>query len=141
MGCRVEPHTLLTVFTVIGVVGGTITGLIIKSVQDKPWTPREVMYLQFPGDVFLRMLKALIVPLLTSSIISAVGSLDLSLSKKIAMRSILFYATTTVCAVTLGIILVLTIRPGVGSTASKQAMGKDDYRPVITTDTLMDLIR
>lgn len=44
------------------------------------------MYIQYPGDLFLRMLKCLIVPLIVSSITSAIGALDLSLSKKIAFR-------------------------------------------------------
>ena len=46
------------------------------------------MYIQYPGDLFLRMLKCLIVPLIVSSITSAIGALDLSLSKKIAFRSV-----------------------------------------------------
>ncbi|KOB73383.1 Amino acid transporter [Operophtera brumata] len=46
------------------------------------WSRRDVMYFQYPGELFLRMLKCLIVPLLFSSIVSAIGSLDLSLSGK-----------------------------------------------------------
>jgi Na+/H+-dicarboxylate symporter len=65
--------------------GGTIFGLILKN-SGNEWTKREVMYIQYPGDLFLRMLKCLIVPLLVSSITSAIGALDLSLSKKIALR-------------------------------------------------------
>lgn len=102
-------ENLLTVITIIGVVGmkwdfifhskislnnifildqstgGTIFGLVLKN-QEKQWTEREIMYIQYPGDLFLRMLKCLIVPLLVSSITSAIGALDLSLSKKIALR-------------------------------------------------------
>lgn len=136
-------RNLLTMLTIAGVVGGTITGCIIRSTQNQ-WSAREVMYLQFPGDMFLRMLKALIIPLLTSSIISAIGALDLSLSRKIAARSIAYYATTTVCAVILGIILVVTVRPGVNAAAnlrdSNTTTAKYD-RDVLTVDTLLDLIR
>uniref|UniRef100_A0A336L348 Amino acid transporter n=1 Tax=Culicoides sonorensis TaxID=179676 RepID=A0A336L348_CULSO len=100
----------LTFFTILGVLGGCALGLGLKTLGH--WTPRERMYLNFPGDIFLRMLKCLIVPLLVSSITSAIGALDLSLSKKIAIRSIVYYFVTTVCAVVLGIILVNIIRPG-----------------------------
>lgn len=65
--------------------GGTIFGLILKN-SGTQWTEREIMYIQYPGDLFLRMLKCLIVPLIVSSITSAIGALDLSLSKKIAFR-------------------------------------------------------
>lgn len=85
------------------------------------------------------MLKCLIVPLLVSSITSAIGSLDLSMSGKIASRSIIYYMTTTVCAVILGIILVVTIRPGDGTTVGAQKATVT--RTVLTADTLLDLIR
>lgn len=78
-------ENLLTVITIVGVVGGTIFGLILKK-SDHVWTERDIMYIQYPGDLFLRMLKCLIVPLLVASITSAIGALDLSLSKKIALR-------------------------------------------------------
>ena len=44
------------------------------------WTEREVMYVSYVGEIFLRMLKALILPLIVPSLITAVGSLDMSLS-------------------------------------------------------------
>lgn len=78
-------ENLLTILTIVGVVGGTIFGLILKK-SDRQWTQRDIMYIQYPGDLFLRMLKCLIVPLIVSSITSAIGGLDLSLSKRIALR-------------------------------------------------------
>ncbi|XP_025833854.1 excitatory amino acid transporter 1 [Agrilus planipennis] len=139
---KVNRHNLLTFLTVVGVVGGTVCGCIIRATATSKWTPRQIMYLEFPGDLFLRMLKALIVPLLMASVISAIGSLDLSLSKKIAIRSIAYYATTTISAVILGIFLVLTIRPGVSASKNFEETEDDTQaRPVLTADTLLDLIR
>ncbi|KAK4884594.1 hypothetical protein RN001_000865 [Aquatica leii] len=134
-------HSLLTVLTILGVVGGTVTGLLLNNFSTREWTKREVMYMKYPGDLFLRILKSLIIPLLTSSIISAIGSLDLSLSKKIAFRSIVYYSTTTICAVVLGIILVTTIKPGVGVGDVKNVKQVKDNRVSLTTDTIMDLVR
>uniref|UniRef100_A0A182JFL0 Amino acid transporter n=1 Tax=Anopheles atroparvus TaxID=41427 RepID=A0A182JFL0_ANOAO len=136
---RFVKSNLLTFLTVLGVFGGTALGLLLKN-SEIPWTEREVMYIQYPGDLFLRMLKCLIVPLLVSSITSAIGSLDLSMSKKIAFRAIVYYFTTTICAVILGIILVSTIRPGTGREVNPIA-GKATTRQVLTADTLLDLIR
>ncbi|OWR46882.1 high-affinity Na+-dependent glutamate transporter [Danaus plexippus plexippus] len=100
------------------------------------------MYFQYPGELFLRMLKSLIVPLLVSSIVSAIGSLDLSLSGKVGLRAIIYYMTTTICAVMLGIALVTTIKPGQHSeeyntNSTKKLVTKD----TLTSDTLLDLIR
>lgn len=70
----------LTLFTVIGVLFGVALGMILRKSGKESWTPREVLYVEFPGHMFLRMLKGLILPLIVSSIISAIGNLDLSLS-------------------------------------------------------------
>lgn len=136
-------ENMLTILTIVGVASGTAFGLILRATSKTEWDKREAMYLAFPGEIFLRMLKSLIIPLLMASIISAVGGLDLSLSRKIAFRSILYYSATTICAVILGIILVLTIRPGVGGTvADKSESGEEVLkRKVLTQDTLLDLIR
>ena len=64
------------------------------------------MYVKFIGNLFLQMLKGIIIPLVIPSLIVAVGSLDLSLSGKIGGRAIAYYMITTVMAVILGIILV-----------------------------------
>lgn len=136
-------RNLLTILTVIGVIGGACTGLLLRNLGEGQWTKRDSMYLAFPGEIFLRMLKALIIPLLVTSVTVAIGSLDLSLSKKVAVRAISYYATTTICAVILGIILVTTIRPGVGVEPLKDTESSDQplSRVVLTIDTLLDLIR
>ena len=73
----------------------------------------------------------------TCSVVS--GSLDLSLSKKIGLRAICYYLTTTVLAVVLGIILVVSIHPGKGSDEGITKAG--EARSVYTPDLLMDLPR
>ncbi|XP_012258641.2 excitatory amino acid transporter 3 [Athalia rosae] len=135
-------ENLLTILTILGVVGGTVLGFILRNVREDGWSAREIMYIQFTGDLYLRMLKALILPLIVSSIVSAIGSLDLSLSGKIGARSIYYYSTTTVCAVILGIVLVLVIRPGEIGTPSEITEGNNTAtRYVLTEDTMLDLIR
>ncbi|XP_029163275.1 excitatory amino acid transporter 1 isoform X2 [Nylanderia fulva] len=130
-------HNALTILTVSGVIGGVILGIILRNSRER-WTPREIMYINYLGDLFLRMLKSLILPLIISSLISAIGSLDLSLSGKIGARAIGYYMVTTICAVVLGIILVVSIQPGVGSSATET---KKPAQNVSTVDTLMDLVR
>lgn len=91
----------LTLVTVTGVVGGVVLGIILRNSREK-WTPREIMYINYLGDLFLRMLKSLILPLIVSSLVSAIGSLDLSISGKIGVRAICYYMVTTISAVILG---------------------------------------
>ncbi|CAH1640142.1 unnamed protein product [Spodoptera littoralis] len=134
-------ENLLTLLTVIGVVAGTILGCCLRA-SGQEWSRRDVMYFQYPGELFLRMLKSLIVPLLVSSIVSAIGSLDLSLSGKVGLRAIIYYMTTTICAVMLGIALVTTIKPGKDSEDYTQPNStKIVVKDTLTSDTLLDLIR
>lgn len=95
-------HNILTMLTIAGVVGGIILGLILRSSRSDKWPAREIMYVNYLGELFLRMLKSLILPLIMASLISAIGSLDLSLSGKIGARAITYYMTTTISAVILG---------------------------------------
>jgi len=128
----------LTLATMFGVIGGVIFGLVLRSTKEQ-WTDREVMYVSYVGELFLRMLKALILPLIVPSLITAVGSLDMSLSGRVGGRAIGYYMATTVLAVILGIILVTSIHPGVSG--QEKSDKKVESRVVTTPDTLMDLLR
>lgn len=132
--------SLLTLLTVLGVLAGVALGFILKTTSNTPWSSRQVMYVNFLGDLFLRMLKSLILPLIVSSLISAIANLDLSLSGRIARRAILFYLTTTFCSVVLGMILVVSIQPGKGSEDDEEN-AVTALRNVTTVDTLLDLVR
>ena len=100
------------------------------------------MYVQFIGNLFLQMLKGIIIPLVIPSLIAAIGSMNIGLSGKVGLRAIVYYLVTTVLAVILGIILVVAIRPGGG----QEQDGQDPYQEgkkqnVTTADTMMDLLR
>ncbi|XP_046621437.1 excitatory amino acid transporter 1-like isoform X1 [Neodiprion virginianus] len=132
-------HNALTILTVLGVVGGIILGLVLRNARSTNWPSRDIMYVNYIGELFLRMLKSLILPLIMASLISAIGSLDLSLSGKIGARAIVYYMVTTVSAVITGIILVISIHPGRGDESNIERAGVS--RNVTTVDTLMDLAR
>ncbi|XP_076029511.1 excitatory amino acid transporter 1 isoform X2 [Oratosquilla oratoria] len=136
-GCM-KKH-LLPILTISGVVGGVVLGLILRYVRTDTWSKREIMYVGYIGELFLRALKALIIPLIVSSLVSAIGSLDLSLSTKIGLRAVGYYMTTTVSAVILGIILVVSIHPGQGDDEGITRVGAG--RNITTVDLLMDLVR
>lgn len=131
----------LTIATLLGVIGGIILGVTLKSSKEL-WTDREVMYVAYIGKLFLRMLKALILPLIIPSLIAAIGQLDMTLSGKIGGRAVAYYMSTTVLAVILGIILVTSIQPGAESTATDGGTeGTGESRNVTAVDTLLDLAR
>lgn len=68
------------------------------------------------GDLFLRLLQMLVVPLIVSSLITGVtGMGDLRTLGSIGGRAIGFYLTTSFVAIVTGIAVVNVIRPGEGA--------------------------
>jgi len=134
---KVLVSNALTLATLGGVLAGIVLGVCLRTRED-PYTKREAMYVKFVGTLFFSMLKCIIIPLIIPSLIVAVGSLDLKISGKVGARGVLYYMSTTIIAVILGIILVTTIQPGKGAEPVK---GNQVERNITTEDTLMDLVR
>jgi solute carrier family 1 (high affinity glutamate transporter) protein 2 len=82
----------------------------------------------------------LILPLIVSSIISSLAQLDAQSSGKMGVRALIYYLATTLIAAIIGIILVLTIRPG---SRGNQVEIKPDSKSAEgrTIDTVLDLFR
>ena len=65
------------------------------------------------GDIFIRLLKLIAVPLVLFSIIQGISGLtDIKKLGRIGAKTLLAYLVTTVMAVSLGLLLVNTIKPG-----------------------------
>jgi len=98
----------LTTKIAIGMLLGIISG----------WQFPEFSILLSPiGEMFMRLLKMLIVPLvlfsMTTGAISALKS-GKSQAKKLALRTFGYYLLTTFFAVILGLFLVISMQPGQG---------------------------
>uniref|UniRef100_A0A8C5FWQ9 Amino acid transporter n=1 Tax=Gadus morhua TaxID=8049 RepID=A0A8C5FWQ9_GADMO len=111
-------------------------GLLVREYTSLSHLERQ--YFGFPGEILMRMLKMIILPLIMSSMITGIAALDSEVSGKIGLRAVVYYFTTTIFAVILGIILVVSIKPGV----SHKHFGSTGTTPNVTTvDTILDLIR
>ncbi|MFP4024370.1 MAG: dicarboxylate/amino acid:cation symporter [Thiohalospira sp.] len=74
-----------------------------------------VNYVSWMGDIFLRMLKMIVIPLVLSSVISGIVNIggDGSFGK-LGLKTITYYITTSTFAIIVGLFLVNIIQPGVG---------------------------
>jgi len=75
------------------------------------------------GDLFLRLLKMIIIPLIFSSLVCGVASLgDARSVGRVGLRTVLFYTMSTTFAITVGLTLVNLFSPGryldIGSASS-----------------------
>merc|ERR1719209_1667614 len=59
------------------------------------------MYVKYVGELFLNMLKCVIIPLVIPSLIASIGSMNIALSGKVGLRAIVYYVSTTLLAVVL----------------------------------------
>ncbi|MEX1230690.1 MAG: dicarboxylate/amino acid:cation symporter [Planctomycetaceae bacterium] len=76
------------------------------------------------GDLFLRMLKMISIPLIVTSLVTGVTGLGSSrqLGKMFA-KTLGYYVTTSLLAITTGICMVNLIRPGVGAILPGEGAG------------------
>lgn len=142
--CRqIVVKNLTAVGTVVAVILAVVIGIVIREYLNEPkWNQRQIMYLGFLGELFLRSLRCLIIPLIVSSIVSALGSLESSFAGKVASRAVWYYLLTTFLAITLGIILVMIIHPGQPVEVTNNSTSRSHEQHLITTpDTVLDLIR
>ncbi len=96
----VENLTLLSIFF------GVLAGVFI---------PELMLKLKILGDVFLSLLKMIIVPLVfTSVLIAMLGLGSISRFKDMGLKTVGYYLTTTALSVSAGLVLVNLINPGEG---------------------------
>lgn len=93
---------------IIGMVLGILFGVYGKE---------YAQYLKPFGDVFLNMIKMVVVPLILFSILNGVISVsDASTFGRLGTRAFLMYMVTTAFAVTIGLTFANVFEPGVGLT-------------------------
>ena len=101
----------------IGLIVGGIVGYIFNLIgQDSAFTNIIVFDVFQPiGTIFIRSLFMIVVPLVFSSLMLGVANLgDTKTLRQMGIRVLLFYLTTTFCAILAGQLLINTIQPGVG---------------------------
>ena len=77
--------------------------------------PEQVKYAGWLGDLFLRALNMIIIPLIFSSMISGITSMGNGKSiGRLGLKTISYYIVTSLAAILTGLVLVNLIRPGVG---------------------------
>ncbi|GCC17818.1 neutral amino acid transporter A [Chiloscyllium punctatum] len=131
----------LVLLTVSGVLLGVVAGLAARKLQ---LSRTHMLHLAFPGELLLRLLKMIILPVVFCSLVAGAASIDPRALGKLGGRAILYFALTTLIGSTLGVTLGLTIKPGDQSGQLRpmdQPIGSSSLPNKEATDTFLDLFR
>ena len=117
----------------IGFALGIILGLIFKE---------KVLILKPLGDIFLTLIKMIVVPLVFCSITSGVASIgDINRLKRIGSRTVIYFVVTTMLAGIIGLLIANFVQPGAGVDLNMiQASSKFQAKEMPTlAKTLLDM--
>uniref|UniRef100_A0A3P8SEH4 Amino acid transporter n=1 Tax=Amphiprion percula TaxID=161767 RepID=A0A3P8SEH4_AMPPE len=131
---------LLVITTVSGVLVGVGLGMMVRNMS---LTKAQMTYFAFPGEMLLRMLKMIILPLVVCSLISGAASLDTRSLGKLGGIAVAYFLVTTLIASGIGVTLAFIIKPGVGAGAlNTNNLGLESVSSnKETTDSFLDLAR
>lgn len=107
----------ISLAVIVGLLGGAdaeIAGIKLLAVY------------AFLGTLFLNALKMLIVPLVSASIISGMAGIGGDNLERLGGKTLLFYATSSLIAILIGLTVVNIIQPGVGDTEALAASLSSD---------------
>lgn len=97
----------------IGLVLGALVGIVLG------WASPEVAagfikYTRFFGDLFIRLLKMIVVPVVFFSLVGGAASIAPSHLGRVGIKILVFYLVTSAIAVVIGLALANMIKPGLG---------------------------
>ena len=122
----------------IAMILGVISGVIFRE---------HILIIQPIGEIFIQLLKMIIVPLIFSSLVVGVMSLGSVQSLgRLGTRTFLYYLSTTVMAVLIGLIVVNFIQPCIGTNIelshidSNKLFNQDMVTDVSVVSILTDIV-
>ncbi|MEW5320702.1 cation:dicarboxylase symporter family transporter [Geobacillus thermoleovorans] len=110
----------------IGLILGIMVGAIFYG------NPKVATYLQPIGDVFLRLIKMIVIPIVVSSLIVGVANVgDVKKLGKLGGKTILYFEIITTIAIIIGLLAANIFQPGVG--VNMKSLEKTDIQSYVDT--------
>lgn len=124
---RLPLHTKIFLGLVVGAISGIGVNVLLGR---RPEVEGFVQTVTEPlGQIFLRMLIMVVVPLVFASLALGVAGLgDLRKLGRVGAKTLLYFLCTTSLSVLIGLILVNSIRPGEGLPEEMKAQLLETYR-------------
>ncbi|PAA83797.1 hypothetical protein BOX15_Mlig009731g2 [Macrostomum lignano] len=107
--CSQHKVGILTALTLLSMLLGLAFGWLVRAAHP---SPLAVLLIGYPGELFMRMLKVLVLPLVVSSLVAGLCSLNTNNSSKLGVFTLVYSFLTNWSAVLIGILFVMLIKPG-----------------------------
>ena len=129
-----KPKISLAWQMMIGLALGVVVGALVEQETAKT-------FLQPLGDLFIRLIRMVVVPLVLATIIAgAAGISDTSKLGRVATKTLICYALTTAVAVAMALIFASFIQPGVGLDLSTEGLAAKAVEAPPLTQTLLNIV-
>ncbi|AWI06082.1 cation:dicarboxylate symporter family transporter [Clostridium drakei] len=93
----------------IGLILGVIVGAVFYG------NPAVSTYLQPIGDIFLRLIKMIVVPIVFSALVVGIaGGGDIKQVGKLGVKTLVYFEVVTTVAIVLGLVIANVFHPGTG---------------------------
>ncbi len=118
----------------IGLALGVVVGALVSTDIAQTW-------LQPLGQLFIRLIRMVVVPLVIATIIAgAAGISDTSKLGRVAGKVMALYAITTAIAVAFGLFIAQVIHPGMGLDLSREGLNVKQVTPPGLVTTLLNIV-
>jgi proton glutamate symport protein len=109
---KLKLHWQIVIAMVVGILMGIIFQLVYHG-EPSGWLYSLICAF---GDIFIRLLKMVIVPLIFTSIVSGVSSIGEGRSiGRLSLKTFSYYIISSLIAILIGIFLTNLVQPGVGA--------------------------
>ena len=127
----------------IAMVSGLVVGLVLNQFVDNHFIKDVILMdnvFYLGGNIFVRLLKMLVVPLVFFSIVVGISSIaDIRKIAWINVRTLLLYFITLVIGISIAIIMGSVLQPGVGMTLAGNATSAAGLNQTMT-DMVLNVI-
>ena len=119
-------HTKILIGLIVGAVAGVAVNLIFGTHPSVSWIVKNITY---PiGQVFLRMIFMVVIPLIFSALTLGVAELgDVRKLGRVGLKTFGYTLIVTTISVAIGLALVNTVRPGEGLPAEAHTVLMDTF--------------
>jgi solute carrier family 1 (glutamate transporter), member 7 len=129
--------TLILIF--ISAALGIGISLLLKTYTNLSYDAK--IYFAFPGELFVRALRFISLPLVFFNLITGMSGLG-NKTKKIGLYALMFYSISLVSSLLVGFLIVLTIQPGHRSSSISNIVKRNPLTQTFTiSDTILDILR